>query len=381
MSPNEWLENHFAGEFFSGNLDHLKVLIKKLKLYPKDAKIITIAGTNGKGQTTRLLTELFKNRNISCLTLTSPHLVNVNERFNYNGKDIDNKNLLQSFEYIYRETHQENLSYFEFLYLVYLSLVMKLKPQIILQEVGLGGRLDATNALDADVSVVTSISRDHQHLLGKRLKDILKEKLGIARSSGKLITCLELNYLRNLTSDYCEHHLIEWTDLFDKEIVTADSTFSTRNLEVAKSVYEVTQGRSYGEFEFLEKFELRGKLTQDGASWDLFPTHNIDGLRKLVHFLGEEQYNKYDLVLFAPSRREFHDLEVMSKILKKCFSNSNILLVHFKHLKALGLSELDKLSTQFGYKIVKDIKKFKCPKNTKSVLVLGSNYFLGTLKS
>lgn len=381
MSPNEWVEKHFEGEFFSGNFDHLKSLIKKLGIYPSNSKIITIAGTNGKGQTTRILAKLFFEKNITCLTLTSPHLLKINERFHFNDSDIDDERLLLAFEYIDQRTGQENLSYFEFLYLVYLYLAKILKPSIILQEVGLGGRLDATNAIDADISVVTSISRDHQQILGNKLREILIEKLGIARSSGKLITCLELEYLRGQTARYCNLHKIIWTDLFDSGVVQKKSTFSARNLELAKQVFKMAQGFEYGGIEILDTFEIRGKLSRDGASWDLFPTHNVDGLRKLVHFLEEEQYNNYDLVLFAPSRRLYQDLEVMSKILRKCFSSSNIFLVHFEHLKALGLSDLDKLSTQFGFTIVKDIKKFKCPSSTSSVLVLGSNYFLGTLKS
>ena len=382
MTPDSWLEEFFGNEFFSGNFDHLKSIITRLDLKPaKEQKIITIAGTNGKGQTARLLSKLFHQNNRSAMLLTSPHLKKVNERFVIDEEDVSDEKLLSHFKDIHSKTQEESLSYFEFLYLVFLSLVKDLAPEFVIQEVGLGGRLDACNAIDADISCVTSISRDHQALLGNSYKKILLEKLGVARANKPLITALELGFLRSVSREFSQELACEWTDLFDNQSLKTTDHFSKRNHIMAENLYFHATGEKRKVESAVSHLAKRKSLRFGEASYDLFPTHNVDGLRKLVQFLSLEQYNNYDLVLFAPSRREESDLISMCKILRHCFRDSELKLVHFEHIKALEFARLKELEKKFGYSIVKDIEKDKSNSQSQRVLVLGSNYFLGEFLS
>lgn len=377
MSPDQWLNQKYSGEYFSGNFDHLKTIIKDLGLKPDSNRVITVGGTNGKGQTVRVLAELFKSAGRSCFLLTSPHIKKVNERFQLNRVDVSDDLLMSAFIYISEATKEINISYFEFLYLVYLKLVQELDPEIILQEVGLGGRLDATNAIEAGITAICSISRDHQEILGNKYREILFEKLGITRKGCRLFTSLELTYLRQITKDWCQKLDICWWDSFEHGNSLKTLNFSDRNIKLAQKIYESSQGTKAPIIEFALAPASRRTFDLDGASWSLYPTHNVDGLRKLIQFLGEEQYNIGNLVLFAPSKRNIHDLQTMVKILLKRFKSEQLRLVHFKHYKALEHTNLEKLSSIFGIKIVEDIKKFTLPKNSDTVLVIGSNYFLG----
>ena len=379
MNPDQWLNSHFRGEFFSGNFNHLKDIVSKLDLYPTSSKIITVAGTNGKGQTCRFLAKLFLQQKKSYLLLTSPHLKKVNERFNLNGVEVSDNELVKTFETVRLRTLDRDLSYFEFLYLSFLFLAKKHSPYVLIQEVGLGGRLDATNVIDNDLSVLTSISRDHQEILGNSYKSILSEKLGILRREKKLISSLELSYLRQLTKIKVSSLKGEWIDIFDEKQVNTSTDFSERNKTLAVKAYETLEQE---EIELIEKASYSAKratVILGGASCDLFPTHNIDGLRKLIHFLGEEQYNNYDLVLFAPSRRSYKDLKFMGEILVSHYSEKKLRLVSFNHIKALDQKNLYQLKQELGLDIIDDIKLFKNHENARNILVLGSNYFLGEL--
>lgn len=379
MTPNAWLINHFDGEYFSGNFDHLKKIIERLDLVPELSKVITVGGTNGKGQTVRILSAFFEVENLSSLLLTSPHIHKVNERFKVNNQDVDDDILLKTFKEVDANTANDSLSYFEFLYLVFLALAKKIKPAFIIQEVGLGGRLDATNAVDSDISVITSISRDHQELLGDTYHKILFEKLGISRAYKKLITSFELEYLRVLTNKWSSEKNIYWRDLFSQNLLSESEDFSQRNLKLAQEVYKEATGKIAPTIAHANDISLRRKKEIDGASWELYPTHNVDGLRKLIHFIGEDKYTKFDKVLFAPSKRNSHDLRSMMMILLNSFEREKINLIRFDHIKALELNDLVKLGYEFGIELVEDIKENSLPPDTENVLVVGSNYFIGTL--
>lgn len=379
MTPDQWLERHFSGEFFSGNFEHLGSILDHLDLYPKESKVITIAGTNGKGETSRFISDLFTAHDKSNLLLTSPHLKKVNERFSLNGVDIGNLELVSTFENLKQKTQKYNLSYFEFLYLSFLTIAKKYKPYVLIQEVGLGGRLDATNAIDNDMSVLTSISRDHQEILGGSYRSILNEKLGIVRQGKQLVSSLELKYLRQQTARKVHELKLNWVDLYEEKLIKRSMHFSQANRLLALKAYEILEQEQAELISDINNHTRRKNLIARGASWDLFPTHNVDGLRKLIHFLGEQQYNNYDLVLFAPSSRPHKDLQSMGKILINNFSKENLRLVSFQHKKALERNKLIELKHELGLDIIDDIKQFKNLEKAHSILVLGSNYFLGQL--
>jgi len=129
----------------------------------------------------------------------------------------------------------------------------------------------------------------------------------------------------------------------------------------------------------IDQFAKRFSFTLGGASFSLFPSHNIDGLRKLVQFLKDAKYNNYNHVLISFSDRSLEDLRVMTKIILSYFSNSKVFLYQFNHQKAVRNDLLLKISKEFKLDVTDDKELFKYFKQEASanILVTGSNYFLG----
>ncbi len=154
---------------------------------PRPAKkIISIAGTNGKGSVVAHITALAMACGYSCGSHTSPHLLAFNERIQVAGRPVDDLLICQAFLQIETARGGISLSYFEFATLAAILLMAVADLDLAVFEVGLGGRLDAVNILDADVAVITSIALDHQQWLGNSRTSIALEKAGIFRAAEQL---------------------------------------------------------------------------------------------------------------------------------------------------------------------------------------------------
>ncbi|MFK8030795.1 MAG: folylpolyglutamate synthase/dihydrofolate synthase family protein [Gammaproteobacteria bacterium] len=154
--------------------------------------VISVAGTNGKGSTVECLTRCAVASGLRVGTYTSPHLVRFNERMCLNGEPADNQKIVAAFETVEKARGDIPLTYFEYTTLASLALFRAEALDFWVLEVGLGGRLDAVNIIDADVAIITSIGLDHQDWLGDNLEDIGREKAGIMRS-GAFTVCSDPN--------------------------------------------------------------------------------------------------------------------------------------------------------------------------------------------
>ena len=144
--------------------------------------MITVAGTNGKGSTIALLEAILIKAGYRVGVFTSPHFIRFNERIRINGQQVEDDNLCNAFARINQGRGATWLTYFEFATLAAVDCFKNAKVDIALMEVGLGGRLDATNVVDPDISIVTTVSLDHQDWLGYSIEAIAKEKAGIFRT-------------------------------------------------------------------------------------------------------------------------------------------------------------------------------------------------------
>lgn len=154
-----------------------------LNLFPEGVPftVVTIAGTNGKGSTAEIIASVYRAAGYQVGKYTSPHLLRFNERFNLNGQAIDDDRLLAALQRVESGRDAIRLTFFEFGTLVAIELFATANVDIAVMEVGLGGRLDAVNILQPNVSVITSIGKDHTAWLGDTVDKISLEKLGIAR--------------------------------------------------------------------------------------------------------------------------------------------------------------------------------------------------------
>ena len=169
-------------------LEHTKLFLKRLGNPAVDRKIVHVAGTNGKGSVCAYLQAILMAEGKRTGFFTSPHLVSVNERIRMDNVQIDNKTFLEVFRKVLKTVRRmvedgiEHPSYFEFLFGMGMTAFAETDVEYIILETGLGGRLDATNAVEKPaLSIITSISLDHTAILGDTIRKIAGEKAGIIK--------------------------------------------------------------------------------------------------------------------------------------------------------------------------------------------------------
>jgi len=183
-SLDDWLE--FQQSVHPRGIDltlaRVAAVAARLQLLAPAYRVITVAGTNGKGSTVEYCSRMLSASGHRCGAFTSPHLLRYNERIRIDGDEVSDAELVASFEAIEAARGDTTLTFFEYNALAALWLFRERGVAVAVLEVGLGGRLDAVNILDADVAVVASIGFDHRDWLGDTLEAIGREKAGIFRA-------------------------------------------------------------------------------------------------------------------------------------------------------------------------------------------------------
>lgn len=177
-----YLENIHTSAIDLG-LERVQAVAEKAQLIKPAPKVITVAGTNGKGSTCALMEAILLDTGYSVGVYSSPHLIRYTERVRINGSELEEAKHAQAFDFVEKKRGDISLSFFEYGTLAALRLFQTESVDVVLLEVGLGGRLDATNIVDHDVSVITSLAVDHVDWLGDDINVIGYEKAGIFRSN------------------------------------------------------------------------------------------------------------------------------------------------------------------------------------------------------
>ena len=167
-------------------LDRVKTVADRMGLH-FDCPVITVAGTNGKGSTCAMLEAVLLQAGYRTGVYTSPHLVHFEERCRVHGESASAETFAEAFAAVEAVRGDVSLTYFEFSTLAILHLMARSNLDVAILEVGLGGRLDAVNIIDADCAVITSIDIDHTAILGKDRESIGFEKAGIMRAGRPVI--------------------------------------------------------------------------------------------------------------------------------------------------------------------------------------------------
>ena len=168
-------------------LERVGEVKKRMGLQPQ-CPVVVVAGTNGKGSVCAYLSQIYTQAGFKVGTLASPHLLRYNERIAVNTRPVEDAAIVASFERIEAARAGISLTYFEFNTLAAVDIFIREKVDVMVLEVGLGGRLDAVNVFDADCAVVTSVDLDHQAFLGDTVEQVAFEKAGVFRS-GKPAIC------------------------------------------------------------------------------------------------------------------------------------------------------------------------------------------------
>ncbi len=187
---NAWLDKFEHRKSNCGielNLSKLGLIASELGLVQLSAQVIKIAGTNGKGSAAVSLVTIYHELGYKTAVYTSPHLFRFNERLKINNKEITDTAWCKAFATIANFKDYDELTYFEFITIAALLIISQHKLDVVILEIGMGGRLDAVNIVNADIAFITSIGMDHNKWLGNTLGAIAAEKAGITCNSKQLV--------------------------------------------------------------------------------------------------------------------------------------------------------------------------------------------------
>ena len=386
MILEEWLMQHFGAEKFAPGLERVGSFVAPYlnEIQRQKPIIITVAGTNGKGQTAMSLARHLKHNQKSFALWTSPHIERVSERFVAQTGEIDRALLqeLLEFEAARAKAQSVGLSYYEILWAAFLRWVTLQPKEFLVLEVGLGGRLDAVNLLDAQVVALTSISRDHQEYLGGRYELILQEKLGVLRKGASLFSTLETTYLNERIERHSKKLGYKWINL--SSLLGSQSDFWARNELLSQSII---QSFALSPAPAPEDYLARGETQKfKGHEFVFYGSHNPDGARKLIQLLQHKTYNftqhRFDRVWVAMSQRSEKDLRAMAKIFSR-FQDCGIPVSFtlFHHPKAAAKSGWwGSTKAQYfedGTRLLEQLDE----RAGQKILVTGSYYFIAQLKS
>jgi dihydrofolate synthase/folylpolyglutamate synthase len=188
------------------DLAHIRVLLAALGHPEHRFPTVLIAGTNGKGSTAATLASILQASGLKTGLYTSPHLVRINERIRLNGKPIDDDDFALLHDVVDRTAERLvgegdlpwHPSFFEMLTAMGFEYFARSRPDMVVLEVGIGGRLDATNVVEPRLSIITDIALDHQKYLGETVAEIAGEKAGIIRPGGVVVTLPQLPDANNV---------------------------------------------------------------------------------------------------------------------------------------------------------------------------------------
>lgn len=392
-----FIQTHYGTEVFTPGLKRTRELyspfIEHFKIL--GTKITIIAGTNGKGQTAHTLAHYLQMSGQRFALWTSPHILSLRERFAFNEGDISYQELEREIRatHNFLKTNHPSLlvSFYEFLFLVFLRLSQDRSKVIhhLILEVGLGGRLDAVNHFDADCACITSISRDHQAILGNRYDLILKEKLAVSRAHKPLFTSFSLDYLNHLTQEYCEIKQVSWRPL-SKNIRHEHEDYFQENQKMAQALFfELMGSEQKLPTEEVPTFKgRREEMTFKGNTLIFIGAHNIDGVRRMTElFLSTPKELWPTRVLMSFSKRPEKEVEVMLKSLVDFFGKKTKMdLTSFEHPKAQDLKELREVGkkiNEFSKGLLDFVTDWKIDlnhTNNQKILVCGSYYFIGEVQ-
>jgi len=268
---NEWLEfqQGINPKEIDLSLDRVQTLYNKLQINIPEKNVFLIGGTNGKGTTTSILEQLFHKKGYKTGAFTSPHLTQYNERVRINLNNSFDQDWVSAFEIIEAVRGDVSLTYFEFSALAAFQILSNHECDAWFIEVGLGGRLDATNIIESSVSVLTSIAMDHEEWLGDSIDKIAKEKVGIAKRNRPLIfgdvVAVDIIQAGSLEKGA---ELRKKGEDFNGRIDQGHYSFNG----VHQSIEEIVLPKSWGDGEI---DNLTTALAAMEANEQFFPTHDL----------------------------------------------------------------------------------------------------------
>ena len=407
------------------NLENITVLMERLGRPDRAYPIVHVAGTNGKGSTAAFLEAILRAAGFRTGLNTSPHLERINERIRINGEEVSDQIFAKTFTRV-QEVIEELLAagrlqahptYFECVTALAFEVFARERVEFAVVEVGLGGRLDATNIVRPQVSVITRIDFDHENYLGHSLEEIAREKAGIVKAGVPVATAPQLPEVREVLRGKAREldaTIVDTGEDFDLEREIAEAgcaralararargeavrlapglpgRFQLENALNAAATARLLQARGYritnqNIEQGIRSAEWPGRLERLQAGPDVYldGAHNPGAARELAQFLEENFASRRVYLIFGAMRDK--SVDEMTGILFPLASE--VILTQPGTPRAVSANQLADLAGHHAarYTVIRDAEEalesaLAKARSDDAVFVTGSLYLVGQLR-
>lgn len=382
---------HQGGDAYKPGFERINALLEVLGNPHQRLKTIHVAGTNGKGSVCHIFSAIFQNNGYKTGLFTSPHITDFRERIKINGKLIS-----KDFVIRFVETYQADIlriqpSFFEITTAMAFLAFEQKNCDIAIIETGLGGRLDATNVISPELSVITSIGLDHTAFLGNTVELIAREKAGIIKSKTPTV----VGYVTDSVYDVIEKYAITQdapiyrTDPLPSKPEPTDllGEYQQRNIrtvllgiEILKFYWSLDDGKISEAINYVKKltnFKGRLQLISDHPKVIVDAAHNLEGVESLLSEILLIDYSHLFIIYGASSDKDWKE------ILRRMPHEATFSFVEFDSKRSVKLVDFELEAEMIGiqYKLFSNateaLNHSKLNANTNDlILVCGSFYLL-----
>lgn len=391
------------------SLDTVRDFLEALGNPEQKLEIIHVAGTNGKGSVCADMTAMLLEAGYTVGTFVSPHLIDVTERFLVNGKPVDEEAFTKSFERVWEVTQTmlergySHPTFFEFVFFMAMELYGRLCPDYVILEVGLGGRLDATNVIRTPIaSVITSISFDHTGILGNTIQEIAAEKAGIIKAGIPVIYDDHRAEASKVIGERAAALLApafpvsgaeyDYQSYFAAPYQAMDAVLARKTLAVLQEfgyAKRLTEAMCQAA---LKKVRWQGRMEEAAPDIWLDGAHNPDGIRALIGAVHKQmsepemQKKRLQLLFAAVADKDYRE---MIQMLCKELSLTRVTVVQLASARAADATRLAEQFLQEGCKQVeaygtaREALEAALSHKTEHdrLYVAGSLYLIGEIKA
>lgn len=297
---------------FKKDLSNIRLFAEKLGDPHLNFKSIHVAGTNGKGSVSHMLASIFQEAGYKTGLYTSPHLKDFRERIKLDGKEIPKEFVTKFIAEQKPFLEKQCLSFFEMTVGMAFNYFSEQKVDIAIIEVGLGGRLDSTNIISPEISVITNIGLDHTQFLGNTLREIANEKAGIIKSNVPVVigetqpetatVFKRIAFEKKSPINFAEERN------FKNYVSDLNGNYQEKNkhtvlqtIAVAQSLgWEISEKNIYDGFKrVLKNTKLRGRweVLQENPKVICDTAHNQEGLKYVLDQLSKENFHELHIIL------------------------------------------------------------------------------------
>lgn len=305
---------------FKKDLTNILAFCNVLKHPEHKFKSIHVGGTNGKGSTSHIISSILQEAGYKVGLYTSPHLKNFTERIRINGKEVSQPFVVDFISKHKNFLEKQQLSFFEMTVGMAFDYFASESVDIAIIEVGLGGRLDSTNIINPEVSVITNIGYDHMQFLGETLKAIASEKAGIIKNNTPVVVgekqdevmdvflekASEMNAKIYFSSDIKHNYKTDLLGSYqDRNIKTA-----LKSLEVLKGFIILETHIRQGLLNVVKNTNFKGRwqILQEKPKVICDTAHNKEGLQIVLHQLGNQSFKNLHIVLGVVNDKKLEEV-------------------------------------------------------------------------